>query len=391
MCTRQELEKLKGFLTQNRDQIETNFREVEQSLKAELRVLKDRGNSVIPEVDFKDLLEAKQFHEDIKNSVHKRGVIIVRNLLDQSTAKEILSDLKEYMRDNGEDPDDPQAIFFEIYWSKAQIRARQHANMVQIQKLLLSLWNRNPDMDGTVDLSKPSMYLDRFRMRKPGDDRFHLDPHIDSGSITRWLDPIYRQSYHHILNGDWKDQDPFTVNGRGQATMDRHCSFFRTFQGWTALTPSEPGTGTLRVLPVLKEAISYIMLRALMPDVPKHEFPGYSEPKIFYLDPKYHEVLFNEMISIPAMNPGDAVFWHPDLVHSVENVHNGAETNTVLYIPSGPDCLTNRLYLERTRFLFKNGLGPPDFQGSPQHELHFKNRGTPEDLNEDGKMMMGWI
>lgn len=73
-----------------------------------------------------------------------------------------------------------------------QIRARQHENMVKIQKLLLMLWNTNPEVDGNVNLTKPSMYMDRFRMRKPGDDKFHLDPHMDSGSITRWLDPIYR-------------------------------------------------------------------------------------------------------------------------------------------------------------------------------------------------------
>lgn len=126
MCTRQELENLKDFLTQNRDQIETNFREVEQSLKAELEILKAKGNSVIPEVDFADVQATQEFSNEIRQSVHKRGVVIVRNLLDQTTAKEILHDLKEYMKENGEDPDDPQAIFFEIYWSKAQVSKIMH-------------------------------------------------------------------------------------------------------------------------------------------------------------------------------------------------------------------------------------------------------------------------
>lgn len=145
------------------------------------------------------------------------------------------------------------------------------------------------------------------------------------------------------MNGDWKDQDPFTVNGRGQATMDRHCSFFRAFQGWTSMTHSEPGTGTLRVLPILKEAISYIMLRALMPDVPKHEFPGYSEPKIFYLDSKYHEILFNEMISIPAMKPGDAIFWHPDLIHRYVN-----NMREMFQIRKGSEAFSKSRFEEKT-------------------------------------------
>jgi ectoine hydroxylase-related dioxygenase (phytanoyl-CoA dioxygenase family) len=31
------------------------------------------------------------------------------------------------------------------------------------------------------------------------------------------------------------------------------------------------------------------------------------------------------MISVPDVNPGDTVFWHCDVVHSVEQEHTGAE------------------------------------------------------------------
>jgi ectoine hydroxylase-related dioxygenase (phytanoyl-CoA dioxygenase family) len=30
------------------------------------------------------------------------------------------------------------------------------------------------------------------------------------------------------------------------------------------------------------------------------------------------------MISVPKVNPGDAVFWHADVVHSVEQEHTGS-------------------------------------------------------------------
>ena len=35
------------------------------------------------------------------------------------------------------------------------------------------------------------------------------------------------------------------------------------FQGWTALTESGPGDGTLTLLPNVKEAMAYLLLRPL--------------------------------------------------------------------------------------------------------------------------------
>jgi hypothetical protein len=41
-----------------------------------------------------------------------------------------------------------------------------------------------------------------------------------------------------------------------------------------SLSHSRPGTGTLRVLPLLKESTAYWILRPFLPDVPKDLFPG---------------------------------------------------------------------------------------------------------------------
>ena len=73
----------------------------------------------------------------------------------------------------------------------------------------------------------------------------------------------------------------------------------------------------------------------------------------------------------------------------VEPVHNGKTTNTVLYIPVGPDCPINRLYVERMKFQFLSGLSPPDFNQNPESEKYFKNRAGISDLSVDGKKMMG--
>ncbi len=98
----------------------------------------------------------------------KRGVLVVKGVLPPSEASEILSDLEAYMRANGEDPSDPGKTFYEVYWSRAQFRARSHPNLLSAQRALLGLWAARPDLDQAVDLSRPLMYIDRFRMRKPG-------------------------------------------------------------------------------------------------------------------------------------------------------------------------------------------------------------------------------
>ena len=76
---------------------------------------------------------------------------------------------------------------------------------------------------------------------------------------------------------------------------------------------------------------------------------------------------------------------------SVEEQHDGKETNSVLYIPVGPDCPLNRGYLEKAKENFLAGENPPDFQSScGSLEKDFRGRATLEDLNEIAKEMMGF-
>ncbi len=77
-------------------------------------------------------------------------------------------------------------------------------------------------------------------------------------------------------------------------------------------------------------------------------------------------------------------------VFRVESEHRGRDTNVVLYIPVGPDCPVNRLYVERARLLFMKGLRPPDFNSRQDIEHNFKDRGTIEDLTDEAKIMMGF-
>ena len=90
-----------------------------------------------------------------------------------------------------------------------QVKARQHANIITTQKALLKMWKKDSEskqnvekgkascaeqaefVDDSTNLDKLVMYIDRMRYRKPGTGS-KLTPHMDSGSITRWSDPIYR-------------------------------------------------------------------------------------------------------------------------------------------------------------------------------------------------------
>ncbi len=73
------------------------------------------------------------------------------------------------------------------------MRARQHPNMLGVQKAILGMYHVRNEADTDVDLSRPAMYIDRLRIRPPGDAKFTLPPHVDGGGVERWKDKDYRQ------------------------------------------------------------------------------------------------------------------------------------------------------------------------------------------------------
>jgi hypothetical protein len=70
-------------------------------------------------------------------------------------------------------------------------------------------------------------------------------------------------------------------------------------------------------------------------------------------------------------------------------MHEGDKENIVLYIPVGPACPLNRLYVERLKHSFQNGILPPDFSGVGE-EHKFVDRAGMDDLSEEGKKVMGY-
>lgn len=56
------------------------------------------------------------------------------------------------------------------------------------------------------------------------------------------------------------------------------------------------------------------------------------------------------------------MWWHPDVIHGVEESHSGPGASNVIYVVAAPMCKQNARYLVRQRDAFRKGDRPPDFQ-----------------------------
>jgi hypothetical protein len=180
------------------------YRRVVTSFEKEKALILEKGSSIIPQVEFSDLVNAK-FPKDMIDEIRKRGCVVVRNVYDQTEARSYKEDIESYIKQNREvitgfPEQNPQV--FELYWSRAQVKARSHKNFTKTTMALNHLWHATDDT--VIDLSKNLVYCDRLRIRSPGDASFALQEHIDSGSLERWQDPTYRKCYTDIFNGNWE-------------------------------------------------------------------------------------------------------------------------------------------------------------------------------------------
>lgn len=400
-------------------------------LEKEVHDIRTYGNSVIPQIDHKDLVVDSHgdvsFPPEVQDEIRKRGVAIIRNVIPRDEARQYKSDLEEYIAKNpdahGFPKDNPTV--FELYWSKQQVRARSHSNMIAAQKALLKLWRSTAPHPQPISVRHPLTYADRLRIRQPGDAKFMLGPHMDQGSVERWEDPEYSNVYKKILyEGKWEDYDPFDYHHRLEANSDLHdgqgqCTMYRMFQGWLSMSDTGPTEGTLRVNPLIKHATSYVMLRPFFApesalgklgdgnydpndnntSVPwnftggtsvfPNSMPGCGQELSPLTHP--HLALEDTMVSLPRMHPGDFVAWHCDTIHAVESQHRGKGDSSVLYIPACPMTEHNLQYLVKQRDAFLRGTPAPDFpDANGPGESKFDGRGTEKDFaSAEGAQSMG--
>lgn len=365
--------------------------------------LQARGETVVPELSFSAIRDGSVSEEDI-NAIRKRGCVIVRNVFERQQAEDWNAELGEYLDENNYytkaeekagldnyfgDLKDAKPQIFGVYWSKPQVMARQAESMAATKRFLNNLWAiqapAGEEFDPNLDLS----YADRTRRRAPGDTTLGLSPHMDAGSYERWVDPAFQHIYKAIFDGKLEDYDPWQAAYRTQTREYESAavsSMFRTFQGWTALTEQGPGDGTLELLPIAN-AVSYVLLRSIQDDVPDNELLLAKPGRALGIDETWHPDIFPAISPIQTVEPGDTVWWHPDVIHSVGNEHKGQEYASVIYIGASPACAKNKAYAQRQAEHFLKGRSAPDF-APEDYEVDFKGRATADDLTELGKQQM---
>eukprot|EP00293_Proteomonas_sulcata_P004216 CAMPEP_0184316096 /NCGR_PEP_ID=MMETSP1049-20130417/87972_1 /TAXON_ID=77928 /ORGANISM="Proteomonas sulcata, Strain CCMP704" /LENGTH=283 /DNA_ID=CAMNT_0026634931 /DNA_START=72 /DNA_END=923 /DNA_ORIENTATION=- len=231
-------------------------------------------------------------------------------------------------------------------------------------------------------------YIDRWRHRLPGyKKQSGMKEHLDNGAMARWADPAWQEVYKKIMQADLENYDPWDVSKRTEASG----GVFRSFQGWLALSSQGPTDGTLEVIPLLSEAMAYVMLRPFKEDVPVHMFCGVNElqgGETLEITGRWHGPLLRGKIPVGHVDAGDSVWWHPDIIHGVESEHKGTHPSNVLYIPATPMCPQNAKYLVKQKEAFLNGDAPPGFPDL-KLEKDSKLKTTPDMLSTLGRQQLG--
>ena len=381
-----------------------NFSKIENFIEKEIvqiENLKKSAENIIPEINFKDLSDNLS---EFKNELKKRGCVIIRDVFDDTLMHQMNKDLESYIEENNYYEDQKKKAdidkyfselqsgkpqIFGLYWSKTQVNIRQSNELDVVKKWLNKLWINEHDGETIFDPNHELVYADRVRRREPGDKTLGLSPHCDAGSVERWVDKGYQGVYEKIFSDNFSEYDPFNAayrNTTQEIESPAVSHVFRTFQGWVALTEQGPGDGTLQLIPLAK-SMAFILTRALLDDVDENDLCGSKPARALSVNSKYHSLLLRGLVSIPKMNAGDTVWWHPDVVHGVEDHHTGKGYSNVAYVGSTPHCKKNLAYAKKQSIKFLEGKSPPDF-APEDYEVNYKNRADISDLTPLGKKQL---
>ena len=381
-----------------------NFSKIENFIEKEIVQIensKKSAENIIPEINFKDLSDNLY---EFKNELKKRGCVIIRDVFDDTLMHQMNKDLESYIEENNYYEDQKKKAdidkyfsdlqsgkpqIFGLYWSKTQVNIRQSKELDVVKKWLNKLWINEHDGETIFDPNHELVYADRVRRREPGDKTLGLSPHCDAGSVERWVDKGYQGVYENIFADNFTEYDPFNAayrNTTQEIESPAVSHVFRTFQGWVALTEQGPGDGTLQLIPIAK-SMAFILTRALMDDVSENDLCGSKPARALSVNSTYHALLLRGLVSIPKMNAGDTVWWHPDVVHAVEDHHTGKGYSNVVYVGSTPYCEKDLSYAKKQSVKFLEGKSPPDF-AEEDYEVRYKNRAKASDLTPLGKKQL---
>ncbi|MFF0176656.1 DUF1479 domain-containing protein [Micromonospora profundi] len=384
--------------------VEEVFAVVEQRVRArveEIAAARGRGETIWPVIEYADIAAGTVSAEALAK-LRQRGCLVVRGHFDRQQALDWDRDIVDYVESNRffETYRGPGDDFFgsvgskpeiyPIYWSAAQMQARQSDRMARVQAFLNSQWKHESDGVRWFDPDRDSLYPDRIRRRPPGADSNGLGTHLDPGTLDLWMTEAYQRAFRHLFDGTVEEYDPWDAAHRTagpQYPGSTMCSAFRTFQGWTALSDMDNDQGVLHTVPI-PEAMAYLMLRPLLPDVPEDDMCGVTVNQVFPVSERWHPLLLEALSGIPDVRAGDSVWWHCDMIHSVAPVRDQQGWGNVMYIPAAPWCPRNERYSAAVRDAFRTGSSPTDFPAE-HYERSWSNRFQADDLNSTGRRGLG--
>ncbi|MEU6521510.1 DUF1479 domain-containing protein [Streptomyces sp. NPDC046924] len=384
--------------------VEEVFAVVEERVRArlaEIRADEERGESVWPVIDYADIANGTVTPEQL-DKLRRRGCLVVRGHFEREQALAWDASIVDYVErneffENYRGPGDDffgsvgsKPEIYPIYWSQAQMEARQSDRMAGVQSFLNSLWKHESEGVQWFDPNRDALYPDRIRRRPPGADSGGLGTHLDPGTLDLWMTRAYQQAFRHLFDGSVEEYDPWDAAHRTagpQYPGSTMCSAFRTFQGWTALSDMDHDQGVLHTVPI-PEAMAYLMLRPLLSDVPEDDMCGVTTNQVFPADEKWHPLLMEALTGIPDIKAGDSVWWHCDMIHSVAPVTDQKGWGNVMYIPAAPWCPRNEAYSAKVREAFLTGSSPGDFP-EEHYERTWPDRFGADRLNETGRRGLG--
>ncbi|KAG5362421.1 hypothetical protein CJU90_5127 [Yarrowia sp. C11] len=261
----------------SRDQLEQSWRWVLKEL-ASLEI------GSIPELNFEDIKKGDVSPEHVTKA-KQAGCFVVRGVVDESESRALNDSLQKYLSAHSDTVSGwPAATphIKQLYWTEAQVKLRANPNHLFLQEWLNKLWEQSSTKpQQNVSSSEPThstplTYVDALRSVPGKESYVALGPHIDAGSLSRWLDDDYRHFYHDVFSGHPERLDLYRLKERSVCKQHlipgpAHSSVLRTFQGWTCLTDVGPNKGGIWFYPRINLTVTYLLLRPFFKEVKSEE------------------------------------------------------------------------------------------------------------------------
>ena len=360
------------------------------------------GRHAWPVVSYADIAAGTVSPEDLA-LLHRRGCVVVRGDFPRQQALDWDGGIVEYVERNQffetyRGPGDDffgsvgsKPAIYPIYWSPAQMEARQSNRMAHVQRFLNEQWTS--ESDGTIGSipARDAIYPDRIRRRPPGRTSSGLGAHLDSGTLDLWMTSTYQRAFRHLFDGSSSSTTHGmlhiapSVRSTPAARCARHSAPSRVGQRCQTWTTTR--ACCIRCRLSMRWATCCCVRCSQMSLTTTCAVSPY---QVLPITERWHSLLLAASSGIPDVRVGDSVWWHSDMIHSVAPVVDQHGWGNVMYIPAAPWCPRNDAYAESVREAFLTGSSPNDFP-EEHYERTWTDRFMVDDLNDVGRRGLGII